>query len=252
MNTKPTLLFSLLFAFCQVHAIEVRPFAETNDVSLVFEESVSDAEIRALRQDLLRCLGPSRPHLTTAAMEDGEEGEILLLGFWTPEPPLSGLAFPNVGQFTNGTFRIPVDASFLGQYREAQNLLSSWTNEIVQADLFVQSLSTTNLACMSDDEVLSLRLTKSCQPGGHDVPVSAAHRERLYFDSLTLYPPPRISFCLRPEGPSGGGPYLWCQIPVGRGQDLFTFSMVFYRNRWWFSNWHSEPGIQQWSQEVGQ
>ncbi len=241
----PLMLLTLLQAL-PACCSELQSFAETNEVALVFEATPSETEAQVLQQDLLRCLVPSRPFLKTTPLEDGEDGETLLVGLWAPEPSLSGLTLPNSGQLTNGVFQIPISASFLAQVYAAQTNLVSWSNEVSQAALFVQSLSSTNLAAMSSDAIFSLRLTKDCQPGQHTIPQSSVLRERAFFESLTFYPPPRLSFSVRSEGPSGGGPYLWCQIPAVAGQDVFTFSLIFYANQWWFSDWYSERGSQKW------
>ena len=244
-KTHPLILPLLLLApltYCS----EFQEFAATNEVSLVFEVPPPEPVAQVLRQDLLRCLVPSRPFLKTTPLENGEDGETLLVGLWTPEPSLSGLTLPNSGQLTNGVFQLPISDSFLAQVCTAQTNLVSWSNEVAQADQFVQSLSSTNLAAMSSDAIFSLRLTKTCPPGQHDVPQSSVLGERAFFESLTFYPPPRLSFSVRSEGPSGGGPYLWCQIPAVAGQDVFTFSLIFYANQWWFSDWYSERGSQKW------
>ena len=159
-KTLPLILLSLLHAL-PACCSELQSFAETNEVSLVFEVTPPEAEAQTLQQDLLRCLAPSRPFLQTTSLENGEDGETLLVGLWAPEPSLSGLTLPNSGQLTNGVFQIPISSSFLAQVCAAQTNLVSWSNEVAQADRFVQALSPTNLAAMSSDSIFSLRLTKA-------------------------------------------------------------------------------------------
>ncbi len=127
-KTLPLILLSLLQAL-PASCSELQSFAETNEVELVFEGTPSETEAQALQQDLLRCLVPSRPFLKTTPLEDGENGETLLVGLWTPEPSLSGLTLPNSGQLRNGVFQIPISASFLAQVRAAQTNLVSLPTE---------------------------------------------------------------------------------------------------------------------------
>ena len=215
---------------------------------MVFEEAIPDGEAAALQSNLQRCLDASNHPLGIFGKVGQNSGKFLLDGFFSPCYNFVGYPFPKSGFYTNGTFTFSLNGGFLADYRQCAQETAAYSNEIAQADAFVQTLTATNFATMTTNDVLGLYLYKDALPGLHAVQERFIGLVYSNTVSRTYCLPPRMGFRMLGYGPEGQDQYLWGLVPAKEPQtgDTLGVPIVYYNGKWWLSVWFLVPGEQTW------
>ena len=246
MNSIRFLSAIIFLSFTLIMKAFPAPFPTNGTIVLSFPSQASEEEQRLIQVDFTRCLDVSRPFLHLLEMDIVKTNDIYLAGLWVPNKyPV--VVFPKDASRTNEIFTISLNEAFMSEYRQHVESLSSYTNEIAQMESFIQSLSPTNLATMTDDELLGgLILSKEWSPGTHGVPSFLIPSQKAAILSCTYHMPPLSGFFTIDIGPSGQQTYLWALVPVVESDGVVTQPAIYYNGRWWLSNWMWEKGGQQW------
>ena len=227
------------------------PLPSTNSIVLNFDGRIT-TEVRAsISQDFQRSLAISTGGLRLYHFDIDPTNKFLLSGLWQPYSfaatnPL-GPDLPERGVLSNNTFTIDVSYDFATNYQHLLESTIAYSNEIAAAYAFIESLSPTNLNIMSTNELLSLDLWKDVHPGQH--PMDGKVRDSIisYCRARKVFAPPRFAFCVWECGPTNVPPYLWCFPPsADRWGNISSELMIYFQNRWWFTEWFLHPGEQQW------
>ena len=243
--TPFTFAVLLLLAIGSLKATTI-PFPTNGMITLTIPNSASCEEQNLIQADFARCIDVSLPFLRILKRDEMKTNNVFLAGLWTPEKyPV--VVFPCFASRTNDVFTIPLNETFLSEYRQHLMLLSPYTNEIAQMETFIQTLAATNRAMMTDNELLGgLMLSKEASPGTHNIPSFLISSQRAAASSGSYHMPPLASFFTMDIGPSGQSTYLWSLIPVVESGGVITQPAIYYNGRWWLSNWMLERGEQQW------
>ncbi len=246
-----TLTMLTLSALCAT-AGDFYPLPSTNAIVLNFASGIPMEVEQSIREDFQRCLTASTTEIEFYHLDRDPTNNMSLAGFWQPFADFAatsrlGVDLPVNGILSNGVFRIDVSYAFATNYQHHIESTAAYSNEIAAAYTFIESLSPTNLAIMSTNELLSMELWKQVPPG--QTPISQKelafaikfNRQMLYF------PPPRVAFHVWDCGPINNPPYLWCRIPIINHLNRVDYRpMIYFQNQWWFTSWYYFPGEQQW------
>lgn len=225
----------------------------TNAIVLNFDDRIQQEVRDLLREDFQFCLTPQMETVKLHHRDRNPTNRYRLANFeqpyWFAATSRLGPKFPTYGTLSNGTFTIDISYAFATNYQRHIESTAAYSNEIAAAYAFIESLSPTNLAVMSTNELQSLDLWKEVPPG--QFPVSVGNEDSIaYCRKRRVYAPPRIGFFIWDCGPSNNPPYLWCHVPevdkIGQRTIVSFDMMIFFQNRWWFSAWPLLEGEQQW------
>ena len=255
MNVKRNIALFLFgaIAFClSADDYYHYPLSSTNAVVLNFNNGIPEGTRDVIREDFQRCLTPSVVELGLYHFGSGPTNHLRLSGFWQPFSDFAatsrlGIDLPMDGVLSNGTFTIDVSYAFATNYQHHIDSTAAYSNEIAAAYTFIESLSPTNLAIMSTNELLSLDLWKESPPGQNPAVGKKLAKCVEYCRNRKVSTPPRFAFCVWECGPTNSPPYLWC-FPQSFDERNSASSelMIYFQNRWWFTEWFLHPGEQQW------
>ncbi len=252
MKTSICLLLTMSISVVTcLYADDFYSLPSTNAIVLNFD-SVIPAEVKqTIRDDFQRCLTPSASEIKLYHFDNDPTNHMSLAGFWKPYSAfylINGLGpnMPSRGVFTNGLFTLDVSYAFATNYQRHIESTSAYSNEIAAAYAFIESLSPTNLAVMSTNELQSLDLWKEVPPGQFPPDIDIG-KSIAYCRNRRVFAPPRVAFHVWECGPNNNPPYLWCTVP---SMDTLGHAsanmMIYFQNRWWFSSWPFQRGGQQW------
>ena len=223
----------------------------TNSVVLNFDGRIAVDICASINQDFQRNLALSTGGLSLYHFDTDPTNKFMLSGLWQPYSfaatnPL-GPDLPERGVLSNNTFIIDVSYDFATNYQHLLESTIAYSNEIAAAYAFIESLSPTNLAIMSTNELLSLDLWKNVHPGQHPTDAEVRGSIISYCRARKVFAPPRFAFCVWECGPTNAPPYLWCFPPsADRWGKISSELMIYFQNRWWFTEWFLHSGEQQW------
>ena len=252
MNTKRCTTLAFCAAFVpSLYAGSFLSLSSTNDIVLNFDSRIPEVVKDAISVDFQLCLIPSASKIKLYHFDREPTNRLSLASFWQPYSFAAidrlGPNMPEDGVLSNGTFIIDVSYAFATNYQHHIESTASYSHEIAAAYMFIESLSPTNLNIMSTNELLSLDLWKEVPPGQHPIPEKDLARVIRSIRTTKYYSPPRFAFSVWECGPTNSPPYLWCFPPsLDRRNSASSEIMVFYQNRWWFTEWFLHPGEQQW------
>ena len=253
MKTSFCLSLAALALFASwVQAGDFYPLPSTNAIVLNFSSEIPMKVEQSIREDFQRCLTASTTEIEFYHLDRDPTNKMSLAGFWQPFSDFSatsrlGVDLPVNGILSNGVFTIDVPYAFATNYQRHIDSTAAYSNEIAAAYIFIESLSPTNLYIMSTNELLTLDLWKEVPPGQHPIPEEDLARVIRSIKTTKYYPPPRFAFSIWECGPTNSPPYLWCFPPsLDRRNSVSSEIMVFFQNRWWFTEWFLHPGEQQW------
>ncbi len=230
----------------------------TNAIVLNFDSRISEATKNSFREDFWRCLTPAENGLARTKLKfyhrDNEPTNYFhLANFWQPYEETSvitnrrGFYLPNEGVYSNGIFTIDISHAFATNYQHQIDITAAYSNEIAAAYTFIESLSPTNLAIMSTNELLSMELWKQAPPGQTPIPQDELALAIKFNRQMLYFPTPRVAFHVWDCGPTNNPPYLWCRIPIiDFHNDVSYRAMIYFQNKWWFTQWYCFPQEQQW------
>ena len=253
MNMKHCMAMAVCVALARyLYAGSFFPLPSTNAIVLNFDNEIPEAVRETIRLDFDRCLIPSVSEIELYHSGHDPTNRLSLAGFWHPycfaATSRLGPRLPEYGVLSNCTFTIDVTYGFATNYQRHIESTAVYSNEITAAYAFIESLSPTNLAIMSTNELLSLDLWKEVPPG--QCPTQYAdsilrHRRRTRY-----FAPPRHAFFTWECGPTNNASHLWCHIPVvdtiGQRVVVSFDMMIYFQNQWRFSSWLFQQGEQQW------
>lgn len=252
MKTSFCLPLAVLELFASwAHAGDFYPLPPTNAIVLNFASDIPQELELTIREDFQRCLSASASEIELYHFDHDPTNRMSLAGFWQPysgfaaTSPL-GPDLPEDGILSNGIFTIDVTYFFATNYQRHLESTVSYSNEIAAAYAFIESLSPTNLASMSTNELQSLDLWKEVPPGQFpsdiDIGKSIAHcRNR------RVFAPPRVAFHVWQCGPTNNHPYLWCTVPsIDTQGHAYANMMIYFQSQWRFSAWPFLEGEQHW------
>ena len=228
------------------------PLSGPNAICLRFDTNISVNVQAAISNDFNKCLASYATSLELYSPLDDPLNNRYILDFFQPYGGFAaiegiGPRFPEHGTYSNGIFTIGISLAFATNFQHHIDSTAEYSNEIAAAYAFIESLSPTNLAIMSTNELLSLDLWKEVPPGHHRPPAEDLDEDLEYYRSRRVFPPPRAAFHVWECGPTNNPPYLWCTVPrtneLGR---IFASMMIFYQSRWYFSSWPFQEGEQKW------
>jgi hypothetical protein len=253
MKTKFCLSLTMLtlFASC-AHADEYLPLPSTNAIVLNFEQGIPENTKEIFRDDFQRFLTLSITELELYHCDNEPTNLFRLSGFWQPYGDFAatsrlGPKLPRDGILSNGTFTIDVSYAVATNFQRHIDSTAAYSNEIAAAYTFIASLSQTNLNIMSTNELLSLDLWKEAPPGQNPAVGRKLAKCIEYCRSRRVFAPPRFAFCIWECGPTNSPPYLWCFPPsLDERNSVSSEIMIYFQNRWWFTEWFLHPGEQQW------
>ena len=252
-NRVSTVVFLFGIAGLCLYADDFHPMPSTNAIALSFDSRVSEAIRESIQVDFQRCLSASASEIELYHFDHDPTNRMSLAGFWQPYGCLAatsrlGSDLPEDGILSNGAFTIDVSYSFATNYQRHIETTAAYSNEIAAAYAFIEALSPTNLNIMSTNELLSLDLWKEVAPGG--CPAQYADSIIRNRRKTRYYAPPRHAFFTWDCGPTNNASHLWCHIPVvntiGQREVVSFDMMIYFQNRWWFSTWLFQQGVQQW------
>ncbi len=241
----------VLFASC-AHADSIYPLSSTNAIVLNFASEIPEELEQSIREDFQRCLEASATKVRLYHYERWPTNKMSLAGFWQPFAGFAatsrlGVDLPMNGILSNGVFTIDVSYAFATNYQHHIDSTVAYSNEIAAAYTFIESLSPTNLAIMSTNELLSLDLWKESPPGQNPAAGKKLAKCIEYCRNRKVSTPPRFAFCVWECGPTNSPPYLWCFPPsFDERNSASSELMIYFQNRWWFTEWFLHPGEQQW------
>lgn len=227
------------------------PLPSTNSIVINFDDRIADGVRASIDQDFQRSLAISTSELRLSHFDGDPTNKFMLSGLWQPYSfaatnPL-GPYLPNEGTFSNGTFIIDISYGFATNYQHLLESTIAYSNEIAAAYAFIEALSPTNLNIMSTNELLSLDLWKDVHPGRHPTDAEARDSIISYCRARKVFTPPRFAFCIWECGPTNSPPYLWCFPPsFDERNSVSSELMIYFQNRWWFTEWFLHPDEQQW------
>lgn len=251
-TTVTLIVFGLLAS--SLLASDFYPLTSTNAIVLHFDSRIPETARGTIREDFDRCLIPSVSEIELYHFDQDPTNRLSLAGLWHPycfaATSRLGPSLPEDGTLANGTFTIEISYAFATNYQRHIESTAAYSNEIAEAYAFIESLSPTNLAAMSTNELLSLDLWKEVPPGQHRPPAEDLDDDLEYCRTRRVFAPPRVAFHVWECGPTNNPPYLWCDVPVNNTIDQRTIvscnMMLYFQNRWWFSAWPFLEGEQQW------
>lgn len=251
MNMKRCMAITVCVSLARhLYAGSFFPLPSTNAIVLNFDSGIPAAVRETIREDFNRCLIPSVSEIELYHSDRDPTNRLSLAGLWHPyclaATSRLGTRLPEYGILSNGTFTIDVTYRFATNYQHHIDITAAYSNEIAAAYAFLDSLSPTNLATMSTNELQSLDLWKEVPPG--KFPASEDTEESIaYCRKRRVFPPPRNAFFIWECGPNNNPPYLWCTVPSMDTQGHASVNMMLYfQNRWWFSAWPFLEGEQKW------
>jgi hypothetical protein len=246
-----TLTMLTLSALCAT-AGDFYPLPSTNAIVLNFASGIPMEVEQSIREDFQRCLTASTTEIEFYHLDRDPTNNMSLAGFWQPFADFAatsrlGVDLPVNGILSNGVFRIDVSYAFATNYQHHIESTAAYSNEIAAAYTFIESLSPTNLNIMTTNELLSLDLWKEVPPGQHPISEEDLARVIRNIRTTKYFPPPRFAFSIWECGPTNSPPYLWCFAPsLDRRNSASSEIMIFFQNRWWFTEWFLHQGEQQW------
>ena len=223
----------------------------TNSIVLHCPEDIGQDEAEDIRSDFQRCLAPLGNTVRLASSSNYPTNSLGLIDLWQPYGlsclNAQGPEFPDVGTLSNGIFTIHIDNAFASNHAHRVGVVRNYSNEIAEAYAFLESLAPSNLLAMTTDELLSNDLWKEVPPGQHSIPANELDSVILDSRSRKYFSPPLFAFHVWEQGPTNAPPYLWCEVPFcDSDNQICTDSMIYFRDRWWFSEWYIHTGEQQW------
>ncbi len=254
MNGKPSVALAMFAMMGQsLCADYYSPFPATNTVALHFDSGITEAVQNIISADYQSCLTASRTELKLHHEDSNPSNYYRLAYFWQPYKATSvitnrlGFYLPTEGVYSNGILTIDISHAFATNYQHQIDSTAAYSNEIAAAYTFIESLSPTNLAIMSTNELLSMELWKQAPPGQTPIPQKEL-ASAVMIDRQTVYfPPPRVAFHVWDCGPTNNPPYLWCRVPIIDFQNDVSYrAMLFFQNKWWFTQWYCFREEQQW------
>ena len=253
MNMKRCLVITVCVSLARyLYAGSFFPLPSTNAIVLNFNNGIPEAVRETIRKDFDRCLLPSVSEIELYHSDRDPTNRLSIAGLWQSYGCLAatsrlGPDLPEDGILSNGTFTIDVSYAFATNYQRHIESTAAYSNEIAAAYTFIESLSPTNLAIMSTNELLSMELWKQTPPGQTPIPQKRWAIAVRNYRANVYFPPPRAAFHVWDCGPTNNPPYLWCMVPIIDFQnDVSHRAMIFYQNRWYFSSWPFQQGEQQW------
>lgn len=227
------------------------PLPSANSIILNFDGRIASEVRDSINQDFQRSLAISTRELSLYHLDADPTNKFMLSGLWQPYSfaatnPL-GPDLPERGVLSNDTFIIDVSYDFATNYQHLLDSTIAYSNEIAAAYAFIEALSPTNLSIMSTNELLSLDLWKDIHPGQHPQNAEKVDSIISYCRARRVSTPPRFAFCVWECGPTNSPPYLWCFPPsYDERNNASSELMIYFQNRWWFTEWFLHPGKQQW------
>ena len=229
------------------------PLPSTNAVVLNFDNAIPEVTKEVIREDFQRCLTSSVRELELCHYDNESTNRLHLLGFWQPYEETSvitnrlGFYLPTAGVYSNGIYTIDISHAFATNFQHQIDSTAAYSNVIEVAYTFIESLSPTNLAIMSTNELLSLELWKQVPPGQTPIPQKRWGRAVDNYRRTVYFPPPRVAFHVWDCGPASNPPYLWCRVPIINQWNRVDYrAMIYFQNQWWFTQWYCFPEEQQW------
>ena len=229
------------------------PLPSTNAIVLNFASEIPEPIKDSISRDYQSCIMASMTELKFHHRDNDPTNHLRLAYFWQPYEETSvitnrlGFYLPHEGVYSNDIFSIDISYTFATNFQHQIDSTAAYSNEIAAAYAFIASLSPTNLQTMSANELLSMELWKQTPPGQTPIPqkelASAVNIDR----QTTYFPPPRVAFHVWDCGPTNNPPYLWCKVPIiDAWNDVSDRAMLYFQNKWWFTQWYCFPDEQQW------
>lgn len=246
--------FYTMIALCTISvslAATRMPLSGIEDIRLKYDSQVSDGLQVSISNDLVKCLAPYTNILELFSSSDNPSNTRFWLDYFTPYGEFAaieglGPRFPEYGIYSNGLFTLDVSYTFATNYQRHIESTAAYSNEIAAAYAFIESLSPTNLAVMSTNELQSLDLWKEVPPGQFPPDIDIG-KSIAYCRNRRVFAPPRVAFHVWECGPNNNPPYLWCTVP---SMDTLGHAsanmMIYFHNQWRFSSWPFQQGEQQW------
>ncbi len=243
------LAFSALYAT----AGDFYPLPSTNAIVLNFASDIPEATKDSISRDYQVCITASMTELKLHHRDNSPIKQYRLAYFWQPYKATSvitnelGFYLPTEGVYSNGILSIDISHAFATNYQHQIDSTAAYSNEIAAAYTFIESLSPTNLAIMSTNELLSMELWKQVPPGQTPIPQDELALAINFNKLIQYFPPPKVAFHVWDCGPTNNPPYLWCRVPIiDFHNDVSYRPMIYFQNQWWFTQWYCFREEQQW------
>ena len=246
--------FCIMCAFCAISvslAATRIPLSGIEGVRWKYDSQVSDSLQVSISNDLVKCLAPYTNILEIFSSSDNPSNTCFWLEYFTPYggfAAIEGLGprFPEYGTYSNGLFTLDVSYVFATNYQHHLESTVAYSNEIAAAYAFIESLSPTNLATMSTNELQSLDLWKEVPPGQFPSDIDIG-KSIAYCRNRRVFAPPRVAFHVWQCGPTNNPPYLWCTVPsIDTRGHAYANMMIYFQSQWRFSAWPFLEGEQHW------
>ena len=246
--------FYIMCAFCAISvslAATRIPLSGIEGIRWKYDSQISDSLQDSISNDLVKCLAPYTNILELFSSSDNPSNTRFWLEYFTPYggfAALEGLGprFPEYGFYSNGLFTLDVSYVFATNYQHHLESTVAYSNEIAEAYAFIESLSPTNLATMSTNELQSLDLWKEVPPGQFPSDIDIG-KSIAYCRNRRVFAPPRVAFHVWQCGPTNNPPYLWCTVPsIDTRGHAYANMMIYFQNQWRFSAWSFLEGEQHW------